>query len=46
MVLINVKNVRKYSLMPVLLKYIREVTLERNHINVINVVKVIDINHI
>ena len=41
--LINVKNVREYSLIPVLLKHMKGVTLERNHINVNNVVKVIDI---
>ena len=38
---VNVKNVRKYSLIPIILKYMKGLTLERNHINVKNVVKVL-----
>ena len=39
--LINVKNVRKYSLIPVLSKYMNGVTLERDPMNVSNVVKIL-----
>ena len=38
--LVNAKNVRKYSLIPVLLRCMKGVTLKRIHINVKNVVKI------
>ena len=41
MVIINVKNVRKYSLIPVLLKYMKVVILERDPLSV-NVVKLLE----
>ena len=37
MALINVRNVKEHSIIPVLLKYMKRVTLERNPMNVYNV---------
>ena len=39
MALINVRNVREHSLISILLKYMKGVTLERNPMNVYNVEK-------
>ena len=39
MALINVRNVKEHSIIPVLLKYMKRVTVERNPMNVYNVEK-------
>ena len=39
MALINVRNVKEHSVIPVLLKYMKGVTLERNPVNVYYVEK-------
>ena len=43
MALINVRNVRERSLISILLKYMKGVTLERNPMNVYNVEKLFHI---